>query len=133
MKDIGRHILVDVYGVAPTLLMDEEKLMEAFFQALDQANFTIINHLSFKFPGGGSGVTGIFLLSESHAAFHTYPEIPYVALDIFSCGASDPETALAILLNVLRPEHFTKKLERRGENCRARMLDNRNVMSMSVE
>ncbi len=119
MHDIGKHVLADLYGVAPAFLMDEQKLMTTFFHALDQCHFTVIDHVSFKFPGGGSGVTGIFLLSESHAAFHTYPEIPYIALDIFSCGESDPETVFSLLLDVLCPEHFSKKVERRGENYRS--------------
>ena len=41
-----------------------------------------------KFPGYNSGVTGVFILSESHAAFHSYPEYRYLAVDIFSCGNS---------------------------------------------
>lgn len=118
MRDIGKHVFADIYGVAPALLKDEQKLMAIMFQALRQCHFTVINHLSFTFSGGGCGVTGIFLLSESHAAFHTYPEIPYIALDIFSCGTADPEEALALLLETLLPEHVTKKVERRGENCR---------------
>jgi S-adenosylmethionine decarboxylase len=118
MGDIGKHVFADIYGVAPALLRDEKKLMAIMSQALHQCHFTVINRLSFTFSGGGFGVTGIFLLSESHAAFHTYPEIPYIALDIFSCGTSDPEEALAILLETLHPEHVTQKVERRGENCR---------------
>jgi len=34
-----------------------------------------------RFEGGG--LTGYLLLSESHIAFHTYPEHRYIALDIF--------------------------------------------------
>ncbi|MEM0963535.1 MAG: adenosylmethionine decarboxylase, partial [Bacteroidota bacterium] len=35
------------------------------------------------------GVTGIVLLSESHASVHTWPEAGLVTLDVFTCGALD--------------------------------------------
>jgi S-adenosylmethionine decarboxylase len=118
MKDIGKHLLADLYGANPALLADEQTLMKLLRSALDYAQFTIVDQLSFTFPGEGSGVTGVFLLSESHAAFHTYPEIPYMALDIFSCGAADPEVVLAHLISVLRPARFSTAIQRRGKNCR---------------
>ncbi len=60
-----------------------------------------------RFKGGG--LTGYLLLSESHIAFHTYPEHRYLALDIFSCGGADSKAALSVFLAALEPgrEHLT--------------------------
>lgn len=118
-NDIGKHLLADMYGVDPAVLADESKLMSLLRSGLEQARFTILDRLSYSFPGGGCGVTGIFLLSESHAAFHTYPEIPYMALDIFSCGACDPEEVLAHMVRALQPQKVTTSVERRGKNYRS--------------
>lgn len=118
-NDIGKHLLADIYGVDPTVLADESTLMALLDTGLKQARFTILDQLSYTFPGGGGGVTGMFLLSESHAAFHTYPEIPYIALDIFSCGASEPEDVLAHMVRALQPQQVVTKLERRGKNYRS--------------
>ena len=41
------------------------------------------------------------LLSESHIAFHTYPEHRYFALDIFSCGGGDSKGELSVFLATL--------------------------------
>ncbi len=115
----GSHLLADLYGVNPSLLVDEQELMKMLFDALVRANFHIINQLSYKFPSGGAGVTGMFLLSESHATFHTYPERNYMAVDIFSCGQADPQTALSIVIEVLQPHFFKTKIQRRGNDfCR---------------
>ncbi len=121
MNDIGKHVLADLHGVDPAILANEQALMNLVWSALVRAQFTIVDQLSFTFPGGGAGVTGVFLLSESHAAFHTYPEIPYMALDIFSCGTADPEVALAHMTKVLQPQMLTTTIERRGKNCRPQM------------
>ncbi|BAY23315.1 S-adenosylmethionine decarboxylase proenzyme [Calothrix sp. NIES-2100] len=117
VKGIGSHLFADLYGVDSLLLTNELELMRMLFDALICANFNIIKQFSYKFPSGGSGVTGMFLLSESHAAFHTYPEQNYMALDIFSCGQADPQTALSIALKVLQPYSFKIKMERRGNDC----------------
>ncbi|WP_413540436.1 S-adenosylmethionine decarboxylase [Gallibacterium anatis] len=41
---------------------------------LSKTKFNTIGFLSHKFTTKGEGVTGIFLLSESHLSYHTYPE-----------------------------------------------------------
>ncbi len=33
------------------------------------------------------GVTGLALLAESHISIHTWPEIGYAAIDVFTCGS----------------------------------------------
>ncbi|TMI73341.1 MAG: adenosylmethionine decarboxylase, partial [Bacillati bacterium ANGP1] len=41
------------------------------------------------------GVSGVVVISESHMSLHTWPEVGYVALDIFTCGdTAKPEKAV---------------------------------------
>ena len=40
---------------------------------------------------------------ESHISLHSWPEYEYAAIDIFTCGRSDPHVALDYLRNALRP------------------------------
>lgn len=37
-----------------------------------------------RFPGPG-GVTGLALLSESHLTIHTFPELGFAALNLYTC------------------------------------------------
>jgi S-adenosylmethionine decarboxylase len=100
---IGRHLLADLYEVQPAMLVNEARLVDIYLTALRQAGFNIINHVSHAFPGEHAGVTGMALLSESHATFHTYPEFGYMAIDVFSCGDPSPEEVLAVIVAALRP------------------------------
>ena len=45
-----------------------------------------------------SGVTGVSIWAESHAAIHTWDEDNYYAFDAFSCRDFEPKDALRLLL-----------------------------------
>ncbi len=115
MSNIGTHILADLYGVELSLLRDEKELMRVFLSALVQEGFTVLQQLSHRFADGGQGVTGMFLLSVSHATFHTFPEHAYMAVDIFSCGTADPNAVLHSLTETLKPERVETHQADRGE------------------
>jgi len=57
----------------------------AFVTALGRAGATIVHAHTHVFPGGG--LTCVLILSESHAALHTWPETGTVHIDIFSCSS----------------------------------------------
>jgi S-adenosylmethionine decarboxylase len=46
-----------------------------------------------------SGVTGVSVWAESHAAIHTWDADNYFAFDAFSCKEFDPKDAIRLLLN----------------------------------
>lgn len=89
---IGRHWIGDIQGCDPDLLRDEPFLNSVMTDALDESGAHILSQASHKFPGEG-GVTGLFLLTESHASYHSYPEYGYLAVDFFTCGLCDPTAA----------------------------------------
>jgi S-adenosylmethionine decarboxylase len=47
-----------------------------------------------------SGVSGISIWAESHAAIHTWDADNYFAFDAFSCKEFEPKDAIRLLLNV---------------------------------
>ena len=113
--DIGTHVVGDLSGIDSQLLMDESLLMGTLKEALEAQSFTILGEQSYKFPGEASGVTGFYILSESHAAFHSYPEYGYIALDIFSCGDSRPDHVVAHVARALGADDVaTKTIDRRA-------------------
>lgn len=111
---IGQHLLIDLVGIEPALLTDERQLMQLLLESLQNAGFQVVGQVSHKFPGDNAGVTGVALLSESHAAFHTYPEFGYMALDLFTCGAPDPESVLAAVIQSLQPTQVRRRRQVRG-------------------
>jgi S-adenosylmethionine decarboxylase len=62
-----------------------DDISATFVATLGRAGATILHALTHVFPGGG--LTSVLILSESHAALHTWPETGTVHLDIFSCSS----------------------------------------------
>lgn len=89
MKDVGYHTLWDITGADANLLEDASALHDFFLTTLNCSNFTVLNHLTHKFDDGGKGVTGLYLLSESHLSYHTYPENRYISIDVYTCGSDN--------------------------------------------
>ena len=56
----------------------------------------------------------MFLLSLSHATFHSFPELNYPAIDIFSCGPAEPQSVLSMLTKTLAPRRVEGTLAMRG-------------------
>ena len=89
----GTHIIVDCWGASR--LNDLSHIEQALQDAVDIAGATLLHiHLHHFTPNGG--VSGVAVLAESHISIHTWPERNYAALDIFMCGDTQPEKAIAI-------------------------------------
>ena len=44
-----------------------------------------------------AGVSGVVILSESHAAIHTYPAVGEAFVDLFSCRSFDPRAVTTMI------------------------------------
>jgi S-adenosylmethionine decarboxylase len=109
----GRHVLADFRGVQADLLRDA-KVLEAQLIAAARAAGANVLSAHFHHFGEGAGVTGVVMLSESHISIHSWPEHRFAALDIFMCGAAQPELALASLQAALAPETLRVTTVERG-------------------
>jgi S-adenosylmethionine decarboxylase len=84
MMSDGRHLILDLYDCDREILNDYEGLEELLLTALQMANATILRIIGEQFKP--QGVTLLALLTESHASVHTWPEIGYCAIDLYTCG-----------------------------------------------
>ncbi|MGV2861958.1 adenosylmethionine decarboxylase [Achromobacter sp. ESBL13] len=98
----GLHVLADFRGVPAHRLTDAVALEAQLIAAARAAGAHVLS-AHFHLFGEGSGVTGVVMLSESHISIHSWPEHEFAALDIFMCGAAQPELALASLRDALAP------------------------------
>lgn len=80
----GRHLILDLYDCNPEILDDYDKLEAYLKEALALAGANILRIFGEKFDP--QGVTLLALLSESHASIHTWPELGYAAVDLYTCG-----------------------------------------------
>ncbi len=75
---------VDLANCEDLTRLGPQEVTAAFGAALRRAGATIIHEFSHTFPG--TGLTCVFILTESHAVLHTWPETGTVNIDIFSCS-----------------------------------------------
>ena len=75
---------MDLYDCDKQLLDNYDALRELIETALRMSNATILRIIGEKFEP--QGVTLLALLSESHCSIHTWPEIGYAAIDLYTCG-----------------------------------------------
>jgi S-adenosylmethionine decarboxylase len=112
---VGTHWLVDCHGVARARLADVDGLRRTLRAAAEAAGATILfDHFHDFGEGGVAGVTGVVLLAESHATIHTWPATGFAAIDLFLCGATRPERAIACIEEALAPERVVVRREARG-------------------
>jgi len=84
MKALGRHILAEVYGCDRAVLNDPERVERILVAAALESGAEVREVAFHKFSP--QGVSGVVVISESHLAVHTWPELGYAAVDVFTCG-----------------------------------------------
>lgn len=106
----GLHLLIDFWN---TDILPQSEIEKVLRQAAEVCGANVISVLLHSF-GEGAGITGVAILSESHISIHTWPEIQYVALDVFMCGTCDPHKAVAVLKDAFNPEKIQVTTHSRG-------------------
>lgn len=84
MQALGRHVLAEIYGCEFNILNDVKKVEEIMVNAALSAGAEIREVVFHRFSP--QGVSGVVVISESHLAIHTWPELGYAAVDVFTCG-----------------------------------------------
>ena len=81
----GIEWLIEAHGCDARALTSRARL-QAMFDAIVHGLqlHPIGESLWHQFPGSG-GLTGLWMLTESHLACHTFPEHASLTLNIFSC------------------------------------------------
>ena len=112
MKGLGYHGLWEIKD-CPAELLQFEETIKPFMDAISNAvNVTVLSR-SFK-QFSPYGVTGVYLLSESHLSIHTWPEHGYAALDLFSCKNFDSSEIKKIIKEHFDTENVTFTSIERG-------------------
>ncbi len=90
----GTHLIIDLWEA--THLDDLDHVDRALRASVEASGATLLHlHLHHFTPNGG--ISGVAVLAESHISIHTWPERDYAALDVFMCGAADPQAAIPVL------------------------------------
>ncbi|MCR6546464.1 adenosylmethionine decarboxylase [Dehalobacterium formicoaceticum] len=96
MRALGRHVLAEFYDCPFEVLNDLKQVERNMVQAALDAGAEVREFVFHKFSP--QGVSGVVVISESHLAIHTWPELGYASVDVFTCGDRvDPWDACKIL------------------------------------
>ena len=112
MKALGRQLVVELWGCERNL-NEPEEIRKALQEAVDRANATGLDIQVHTF--NPHGVSGVAVIAESHISIHTWPELSYVALDVFTCGdKAIPEAAVEVFRELFRPQRVEVLEIKRG-------------------
>ncbi|WP_026487604.1 adenosylmethionine decarboxylase [Caldanaerobius polysaccharolyticus] len=113
MNALGRHILAEIYGCDAEILNDRENIERIMVESALRAGAEVREVAFHKFSP--QGVSGVVIISESHLTIHTWPELGYAAVDVFTCGSEvNPWDACNFLTNKLNAKHMTATEVKRG-------------------
>lgn len=113
MKGLGRHVLAEVYGCEFDVLNDLDRIREVMVNAALSAGAEVIETTFHRFSP--QGISGVVVISESHLAIHTWPELGYAALDVCTCGSDvDPWVAMEAIIEEFGATSVTATEVKRG-------------------
>jgi len=111
---VGTEWLVEAVGCDPRRLQDAVALRVLLDEVLrDLSLETVGQPLWHTFPPPG-GVTGMYLLTESHLACHTYPEHRLATFNLYCCRPRTPWPWEARLKQRLGATQVTARVLDRG-------------------
>ena len=119
-KHHGNHVFADfVWDVTKDNLDGEDFsdhvfgdfVFETMKKAIQQTKMTIV-HSKLCILGEGDsppGVTGFFSIDESHASLHSYTDRGWLALDVFTCGKTNPVPIMEYTIKELKNKYPSLK------------------------
>jgi S-adenosylmethionine decarboxylase len=107
-------VIGELYGCDPASLRDLEGIIETVRRAAREAGATIVGDFANKYEKG-EGVSYILVVKESHLSVHTWPELGYAAVDIYTCGEHvDPWKAFDVIAESFNPKTVSVMEIKRG-------------------
>jgi S-adenosylmethionine decarboxylase len=104
-KFMGRHLIVDVYGVRKDILQNKTLLKRMLGNLPTELEMRILKQPSVyeikSETHSEVGFSGFVILYESHVSFHTWPEDSFIAIDVYSCNDFDRSVAINFIKKTL--------------------------------
>ena len=88
----GGHVVLDYIGYSPPVDGDGDWMLQLLRGCVQRAGVREVHSHVAQFDGTESppGFAAVVLIDESHVSAHCYSESGLLAIDIFTCGESDP-------------------------------------------
>jgi S-adenosylmethionine decarboxylase len=108
------NLLIDLWGVSSEMLDDTGAMAVHLESSAREGGAVVLESHFHRFAP--QGLSGVVILSQSHIAIHTWPELGFAAIDVFTCGDSEMCSRIAdVLVTRLDPERHERRAVERGE------------------
>jgi len=118
----GPHLIIDGSRCNTQKLADRilvEQVLNEYPTAIGMTKIGGPYMFEYQAPDPAySGVSGLVVIAESHIAIHTFPELDYFTLDIFSCKNFDHELAIRYIKDAFEVAEMDRMLLQRGLSFR---------------
>ena len=110
---LGQHVLAEFFECDPNILNSLESVERLVVESALECGATIVQKCFHMF--NPYGVSGVIIIAESHLAIHTWPELGYAAVDLFTCGSKcDPTVAFEYLRKSFASKNSSYTALKRG-------------------
>ena len=114
----GPHLIIDGSRCNTRKLADRilvEQVLNDYPTAIGMTKIGGPYMFEYQAPDPAySGVSGLVVIAESHIAIHTFPELDYFTMDIFSCKNFDHEKAIEYIRDAFDVKEMDRMLVQRG-------------------
>ena len=94
----GSHLIADCRNVPREVCLDDRSMLNTMAAACEKAGATVISQVRYQFGHDSPpGFTAVVVLDESHCTAHSYANDGLIALDVFTCGDTDPIRILELI------------------------------------
>lgn len=110
---LGQHVLAEFFECDPNILNNITMVEKLMIEAALECGATIVQKCFHMF--NPYGVSGVVIIAESHLAIHTWPELGYAAVDLFTCGDKcDPKVSYEYLKKMFNSKSASYTELKRG-------------------
>ena len=115
MHSLGTQLILELENCNQNILDNKGLIENILTNAVKESGAKIIGSTFHKFIP--IGVTGVISIAESHISVHTWPELSYASVDIFSCGDNfDFQNCAKKIIQGLKSTKVSQMKINRGTN-----------------
>ncbi|MCI7260514.1 MAG: adenosylmethionine decarboxylase [Selenomonadales bacterium] len=113
MKILARHLTADLFNCKNNKLTDIDLIKSTLQELLAELQLTMINFAAEKINDDQFVLVAI--LNQGHITMHVYPELKYVAMDIFLCQENaEPDKLAQRIRTFFKPDKTKTTVLKRG-------------------
>ncbi len=101
---LPNHVVFDLYGVDPGVANDLEAIRGLSRKVVERLRSDMVGEVYKVLEP--QGIIYVALLLQSHVSIHTWPEIGYVAMDVYTCGEVPVTEIVDDVVAFFRPKRY---------------------------